>query len=317
MTAEQRAALDRARTRIARLQPDVLAAILVAFRQITHALTEAGLVRVIASGAIDRVVTVLLADLVLDRATMPLRVALRDVVEKAFRWNVSYLPKGGKVNGTVAVMFDTLNPRVLEALRSLETSAITTLKDDVREAVRQTIARGLEQRQAPTTIARTVRAVIGLSPRGEHAVANYRTMLEAGDREALSRLLRDRRFDQTLEKALGADGKGLSEKQIDAMTDAYRRRAIAANAETISRTATQTAYKIANDESWRSAVERGIIHGGSLRKQWIGVDDERERDSHRVMNDEIVAFDSPYSNGQIIPGFGEYNCRCISRVFVA
>lgn len=319
MTAEQHAALDRARTRISRLQPDVIAAVIVAFRQIASALGEAELVRLIAAGAIDRILTVLLADVVLDRATLPLRLALRQTVEKAFRWNVPYLPKGGKVNGHVAVMFDTLNPRVVEALSSFENTVVSGLKDGVRESVQQALTRGLETRQSNAALARSVRAVVGLSPRQEAAVANFRSMLERGDRTALSRELRDRRFDATLDRLLGAEGKGLTEAQIEKMTDAYRRQSTAANAETISRAATQSAYKLAQRQSWESAIARGIVPSGIVRKRWLHLDgQENPRPHHEAMQGETVPLEAPYSNGDTFAGEHDpWNCHCIDIYQVA
>lgn len=317
MTAAQLREWERARVRVARLQPNVGAAVLQSFARILAALPESTVARIIAEGATDRILTVLLAEAVLERATMPVRFALRDAVERSFRLNVPYLPRGGRIDGTIAVLFDHLNPRVTEALRTLETRVVSGLHESVRETVRQTITRGVEEQRAPAAIARTVRDVVGLSPRQEAAVANFRALLESGDREALSRVLRDKRFDRTLDRAIGADGKGLSSEQIDSMTAAYRKRSIARNAETISRTATQDAYKIAQRESWQSAIDRGIIEPGRLMREWIGVNDERERPSHVAMNNTVVPFDQLYPNGQRYPGEGEFNCRCIDRFFIA
>lgn len=316
MTPAQLKVLALARARVSLLQPIVAAAVIRSLGLIVNALPESTVAQLIREGAIERILTVLLAEHVLGRATMPVRFALRDVVSRAFRLNVPYLPKAGKVDGTLAVVFDQLNPRVLDAMRTLETRVVSGMHESVRDTVRQTLARGLENRQAPATIAREIRAVVGLSPRGEQAVANFRAMLESGDREALSRLLRDRRFDQTLARALGADGKGLSAEQVNKMVAAYRKRSIAREAETISRTATQDAYKTATRESWQSAIERGIVDGDRLKKQWIGVADERERPEHLAMNDEVAPFDQTYSSGQRYAGEGDFNCRCVDRYFV-
>ncbi len=317
MTATQLREWNRARARVSMLQPNVAAAVLRAYARILSALPEATVARLIAEGATERIVTMLLAEAVLERATMPVRFALRDATARSFRLNVPYLPSGGKIDGAVVVVFDHLNPRVTQALRTLETRVVGDMHESVRDTVRQTIARGLENRQAPTAIARTVREVVALSPKHEQAVANFRAMLEAGDREALTRLLRDRRFDKTLERAFAKDGPRLTAQQIDTMTAAYRRKAVAANAETISRTATQDAYKIAQRESWQSAIDRGIVEPGRLMREWIGVNDDRERPSHVAMNNTVVPFDEPYPNGQRYPGEGEFNCRCIDRFFIA
>jgi hypothetical protein len=313
MTAAQLAVWQRARARVALLQPEVAAAVLRSFALILAALPESTVARLIAEGANERILTVLLAEAVLERATMPVRFALRDATARSFRLNVPYLPSGGRIDGTVAVVFDHLNPRVITALRSLETSVIGDLHESVRETTRETIARGLESRKAPAAIARDIRSVVGLAPKDAAAVANFQAMLERGDRHALSRLLRDRRFDQTLQKALGDNGKGLTQQQIETMTNAYRRRAIAKNAETLSRAATHSAYKLAQKQSWESAIERGIVQRGIVTRRWLHLDgQDNPRPHHEAMQGETVPIDAPYSNGDTFAGEHDpWNCHCI------
>jgi hypothetical protein len=152
--------------------------------------------------------------------------------------------------------------------------------------------------------------VIGLAPNQLKAVDNFRQMLETGDAEALTRALRDRRFDKTIRNALKGDG--LTPEQIDRMTDAYRKRFLAFNAETNTRTAALDAQKLGQRLTWEQAVARGDVDGSRLTKRWSGTLDDRERDSHLAMEGETVPWDQPYSNGQMQPGDSEYNCRCVS-----
>jgi hypothetical protein len=135
-----------------------------------------------------------------------------------------------------------------------------------------------------------------------------------GRSEALTRALRDRRFDRTLARALGADGEGLSADAIDRQVGAYRRRMLAFNAETNARTASIDAMKLGQRLSWEDAADKGIVKLELLEKTWRGVKDDRERPSiSRWRADR--AFDQPFSNGQTIPGEDEFNCRpCITIV---
>ena len=317
MTETQRRFFDLAHRRIARLEPDVIAAVLAVFRSVTASLSDAELARLIAARAVERIVDSIVNDAAFTRALLPLRQTLRATTETAFRWTVPDLPRGGKVNGEVAVFYDRLNPRVIEAIRNLESRITSTLSQDMRATIRQYLERGIGENQTAKTIAKGLRDVIGLAPNQEAAVANFERMLREGDREAFTRLLRDRRFDRTLDKALGEGGTGLSEAQITRMVTAYRKRMTAFHAETVSRTAVLDSYKIAQRESWKSAIDAGLVERGQLMRQWIGVNDDRERDSHLAMNDTIVPFDSPYPNGQNYPGEGEFNCRCLDRIFFA
>jgi len=81
------------------------------------------------------------------------------------------------------------------------------------------------------------------------------------------------------------------------------------------RTATLDALKKGQDLSWRDAIEKGVVVG-TLTKTWVTVHDDRVRPEHVAMDGQTVPFDAPYSNGQMVPGETDYNCRCISRVTV-
>jgi uncharacterized protein with gpF-like domain len=47
----------------------------------------------------------------------------------------------------------------------------------------------------------------------------------------------------------------------------------------------------------------------------VQVDRPTKREEHIPLHGETVPFDSPYSNGQMIPGETDYNCACESVVF--
>lgn len=102
--------------------------------------------------------------------------------------------------------FGTLTPEVIRATRELDTRVIRGIANEVRATIKQHVGRGMEQGLAPATIARGAREMLDLAPTQEAAVANFRRMLEEGDREALTRALRDRRFDKVLRTAFGNRG---------------------------------------------------------------------------------------------------------------
>lgn len=211
---------------------------------------------------------------------------------------------------TVGISFDVLNPKVVEAVKALDTAMLQDLATGTRETVRQHILAGIEQGVNPRETARGLRDVLGLSPTQEAAVRHFREALEAGDTaKALGYGLRDRRFDGTVRKG------DLTTAQIDRMADAYRRKMIAFNAETNARTATLDALKLGQQLSWQEAMDKGFVPRGALWKQWKGVLDDREREEHLAMEGETVPFDQPYSNGEMVPGESTYNCRCVSIVF--
>lgn len=293
-----------AHRRASTLTPDVASALLRAYAIIRDSLSEAQLARLIESGQVYQIINHVLSDAVLERAFIPFRQRLRDSTQSAFRYTVQSLPRSGRINGVVAVSFDYLAPQVSTAIRVLDSRVMTTLKADVREAVRLRVDEGLTNRLAVRTIARGIRDVVGLAPNMVQEVANYRAKLEAG-KSVSSYTLRDKRLTP------------ITPAQIDKAVEAYRKRRIAQHAETVSRTASLDAFKLGQRLAYEDAIAKGIVDRDRLVKTWVGVRDDRERASHLAMEGETVPFDSPWSNGQMIPGDGEWGCRCLARYRVA
>ena len=212
---------------------------------------------------------------------------------------------------TVGVAFDYLNPRVVDAVRQLDSTMMQTLATDTRQTVRDIIQKGLESGAGPRQTARALRDVLALSPKQLAAVDNYRDALVAGDKgKALGYELRDKRFDGITKRGV------LTPAQVDKMEAAYRARMVAFNAETNARTATLDAFKLGQELSWQDAKDKGLLgERDVLVKQWKGVMDAREREEHIAMEGETVLMDERYSNGEMIPGESTYNCRCLSIVY--
>ncbi len=296
--------------------PRVRNSIIRAVDSLKGQLTDSAVQRLVASGDLN-VLTLKIFDAAsMDSSFKSVDVAVQSVVKSGLDTIArTSLPNGGKVNGVPAVHFNVLDDHVVQAIQTLDTRTMQPFKTDIVEAARAVFAKGMEDGLGPKAIAKGLRDIIGVSPTQANAVANFRGLLESGDRGALSRGLRDRRFDSTLNAALGKGGEGLSETQIDKMVAAYAQRMVAFNAETNARTMTLDALKQGQTLAWQSAIDQGIVDGDRLMKTWVGVKDDRERQEHLDMEGETVPFDEPYSNGEMEPGESTYNCRCVSYVF--
>lgn len=312
MSPAQLALFMRTHAKIATLRPDVAASVVRAWATIANAFSESELADLITAGYADRLIAEALSDQMLDRALVPLRERMRTVVRSGFQYTLPSLPNGGKIDGTLVVTFDSLSPDVLRAIRTLETPVVSRLTDDVRDVVRARVTQGLVDGEAPRTIARDLRSVIGLGPSQYEQIQRYREALTTGDITAVKRYtLRSKTVDRMM-----ANGP-LSEKQIATEIQRYTKRRIALNAETTARTATLDAFKLGQRLSWQAAIDSGVVPPGrQLMKQWIGVMDERERPEHVAMENETVPFDEPFSNGEMVPGESTYNCRCIARYYL-
>lgn len=280
-----------AQKRASLAEPEIARAILRAFAILKDSLTDAELARVIDSGGFEAFVRKALNEQTLDRAFIPLRQRLRQTVESNVNYYARTTPGGGRVNGTIAVEFNVLNPRVIDALETLNTKVVQSLGTDAREGLLTAVRQGLQAGKNPREIAKQVRSVIGISPtQAENAV-------KFAERET---------------------AKGKSPEQVARSVAAYEKRAVANNASTNARTASLDAMKEGQRLAWIDAKEKGVVpRDAQLVKTWRGVMDDRERPTHVAMEGQTVPFDSPYSNGQMVPGDSEYSCRCISIVRVA
>lgn len=316
MTKAERLFWQRVQNRASTGQPEVDRAILRAFDALKKSLKPSEVAKLIEGGKDAATITNrIFTDRLLDRAFAGVGNEIRRAVEKSVRTFTKDLPNAGKVNGVVAVEFNILNPKVLKAVKKLNSTVMTDLKKNVRESVRQAVRAGIKEGANPRTIARGIRDVVGLTPSQEKSVRNMRRLLTEGKREALTRKLRDKRFDSVLERALGRGGEGLTTEQINRYTDAYRTRFIAHSAETISRSATLDATRLGQRMAWEDAVDKGLVDPERLMKRWITVGDNKVRDEHEAMNGEEVLYDEPFSNGDQIPGENDYNCRCAAYYF--
>jgi hypothetical protein len=292
------------------LRPDMVAAILKAFRTIRESLDDAEIAKLVATGALDQIVRDVVSDTLLDRSLLPVRYRIRQTVERGFRYAVPDLPAAGKIDGVISVAFDHLSPNVITAVRTLETSALDTLKSDVKEVVRAFVENGLRDGKAPKVIARGLRDVIGLAPNQERYVANLRAELEEGRfADAARRQLIDKRFNLAKLDALSPAARA---KRVDTVVESYRKSYIAFNADVNTKTAVFDSYKLGQRLAFEDAAAQGIVDRDRLTKRWVGVMDEKERPEHVAMQNQTVAFDDLFSNGENIPGDSTFNCRCIA-----
>jgi hypothetical protein len=286
----------------------MIRAILASWQRVKDSLSVADLERAIASGLAES----LLTDALLDSAFLPVRVQIRLQVDRAVTWAAKDLPRRGRIDGQLAVNFNVLSPHTITAIRQLDTRVMATLKSDIRESVRAMVEAGLRAGANPRETARHIRGLVGLARNQAEAVDNWRRMLESGDREALTRVLRDHRFDSTLRRALGVNGEGLSATQINKMVAAYEKRMLAFHAEAVSRTATLDALRLGKDLATREAIAAGVLDGDRMFSRWVSAGDERVRPLHVAANGEVVPFGTPFlTTGEIIPGESTWNCRCI------
>lgn len=331
MTPPERALLRRLHRRAARLQPELARRLFAAYAVIERALTESELADAVTDGTLERLVEDILSDRAVDAAMASLRARIdQDAMDAGRDWTQEMPSRFANA------VFDVLDPVIRQAIRDLDTRVIRELRDEIRESVREAVRLGIEAGKGPRAVAVRVRDSIGLSPSQARWVANFRAELESGDRAALRRMLGRgvlRRPDGSrLGNRFHAGGEGLSGRdlrildrilgtdqqlrpdQIERMVKAYRKRLIAFNAETHTRSIALDTHRLGQRLSWQSAINQGIVDVTRLRRTWVDSHDSRVRPEHHRLNGTTVRWNEPYPNGEMIPGQSTYNCRCIERI---
>lgn len=219
------------------------------------------------------------------------------------------------------ILFGLTNPNTISYLQRYEMNLITGLSQDSLASVRAAIQQGVMAGQNPLTIAQDIRQFIGLTPRQTQAVMNYRSYLDNLDTSALTRTLRDARFDPTISSAIENDSS-LAQEYIDKVVGRYQSRMLAYRADTIARTEALRAVNAGNHQLWQQAVSDGKVAADQVVRKWSYTHDGRTRPAHVAipsMNPDGVglneAFDTPLGP-LMFPGDPDgdpsntINCRC-------
>ena len=193
--------------------------------------------------------------------------------------------------------FDMTDERAIAILRANRSRLVTEFTAQQRELLTDMLVRGRVEGQGIRETARLYRQSIGLTSHQERQVRSFRRSLELGERDALRRALRDRRFDRTVERAISGD-RPLTKAQIDRMENRYRERFIRMRAETIARTETLRAIHEGAQESLRQSIASGLIEADAVVQTWITAADARRRDWHTTMHRQQRGFGELFVSGQ-------------------
>ena len=197
------------------------------------------------------------------------------------------------------VDFDSVHDLAVSYVRANRLRLIREATDTLRQAAHIALERGVQEGAGPIAQARNFRASVGLTAHQDAAVQNYRQLLtraHQGDLEALTRQLRDRRFDRTIQRA-ARQGEPLTRLQIDTMVDRYRARAIKRRAETIARTEALRAVHAGNHDAFRQAADENHLAAADVKRTWVAARDERTRPTHVAASGQAVGLNDPFIVG--------------------
>jgi len=227
--------------------------------------------------------------------------------------------------------FNVRNPAAETWLSTRSSLQIVEILTDQRTMIREYLTLGMRSGTNPITVAldlvgrinsatgRREGGVIGLTQSQMQWLVNYERELRSDNPlAALSRALRDKRFDSAVRKA-AREGTAIPEAQINSMVRTYTNRAMRYRAETIARTEALTSLHEAQRQALQQAMAAGI-DPESVRYIWRTAGDARVRDSHAAMDGDVRPEGEPFLSGA--GNYLEYpgdpkappeetiNCRC-------
>ncbi len=249
-------------------------------------------------------------------------------------------PTRGPLGLRISPIFDVRAPSAEIYIRQRTTDLVRQITEDQRDLIRQTLQplqSGIDAMmtgETPQKLAldlvgrinkvtgRREGGVLGLTSHQAQWARNYESELSAAipDADALTRKLRDKRYDRTVAKAI-RDGTSIPAATRRAMVDQYRNRALRARADGIASAEALSVLHHSQLEAWDQAIGRGAVTENKVRRFWITAGDDRVRPEHAAipgMNASGVRLretfqtpDGPQMYPPIDPG-----CRCRVRVRV-
>lgn len=315
--------------------PRLQQAFLVAVADIRDRAQIGVIIALIQRGDVEGAIVAVGIDPVAFRA---LDAATAQAFEAGGQQTVAQMPAARQPNGhRLTIRFDVRNPGAEAWLRNHSSRKITEIVDDQRTMIRAALRAGMAAGRNPRDVAldlvgrinpatgKREGGTLGLTAHQEKWARRYADQLACLDPAALTRQLRDQRFDGTVRKAIEA-GKPLKIDQIAKMVLAYRNRALRYRAETIGRTEAMASLHQSQDEATEQAIAAGQINPAHIEEIWRTKVDGRERNTHHAMNGQTVRrgqpFISPSGARLRYPGDPEApvaeiaNCRCWKEVKV-
>jgi hypothetical protein len=227
--------------------------------------------------------------------------------------------------GVGRIQFNQVNTRAVSAMQRNTLRLVSNFSAEQAAATRAAITQGIMDGANPRDVARRFRDSIGLTQRQQAAVDNYRRLLgragtDARDQaEALTRELRDGRFDPSIRRAI-REAVPLSPEQVDRMVGRYAERYVKYRSEVIARTEGLRSVHEGVEELFEQAFEEGVVGRDELIRTWDSSRDGRVRDSHKGLHGLQRAFGEsfPGAAGPIrypgdpeAPGSETIQCRCL------
>ena len=234
---------------------------------------------------------------------------------------VKVLRKADLPDFDVTIDFDDQDAQAAAVMQNLQMQFVTDFTQKQKQVIRQALTSIFQQGGSTQDAVDALSNVIGLTPWQQAAVDNYQALLQQNSADALNRMLRDKRYDNTVEDAVGNDTP-LTDDQISMMTDRYRSGMLNYRANTIARTESLTAMSTARHQAMGQVADQLGYDPDTIARTWNATHDKRTRETHCAMDGETVVgmnklFKSPsgarlrYPGDPLAPAAERAQCRCV------
>jgi hypothetical protein len=229
------------------------------------------------------------------------------------------------------VAFDVHGFRAEEWVRQTTRQVLTDILSDQGVMLREQIGRAIAIGQNPHDAAlelvgriskvtgRREAGLIGLTSSQARWLRSYEDALTGvPNPDALTRQLRDGRFDRSVAKAI-REGRPLDDDLRRKMINAYSNQALRYRATRIAMAEGQKAISMAQEEAYQQAVDKGALDLDQIRRHPVTRGDEKVRPEHRLipgMNPGGVGLHEPVQTpmGPKMHTPFDFGCRCRFRM---
>lgn len=237
----------------------------------------------------------------------PLQDALQRAYAEGGQMGAQALPSKGPDGTALVFRFNARNYRAESWLRDHSATLVQGLSDEDRTVARDFLVQRMAEGANPKATGldlvgrihpltgRREGGIIGLSSRDAAWVRSFEAELsgDVPDANALTKKLRDGRFDGTIRKAI-REGKPIPPEMRAKMVAAYKNRALRNRGEGIGKHEAFEALAASKHEAFRQAVESGGIPAAAVTKAWNHMANENARMQHVAMDGKRVGLDAMF-----------------------
>ncbi len=180
--------------------------------------------------------------------------------------------------------YDMKNPRLRDYVNRRTGELVVNIQSDTQKTIQNAVARSFNEALTPRDVAGIIRGSIGLYPRQEQALRNYRQNLVAS---------------------------GFNTEKIDTLSGRYEDRLLNQRAMMIARTETRLASNVAQQSIWEQASNNGFVPSGAMR---VWIVDGNPCDVCTEMDGVEVGLYEPWNlpdgRAVMVPTESHPNCMC-------